>query len=80
MKKYRIKIVTFKSKRQEFTPQVRTTFLLGLFGYWSGLTFEGEASAIQFEQDNREEALRRIDKHRHGNTRVHTIEFEYIDE
>jgi len=71
--RYRIKITTFKSMRQEFRAQKKV-----LFG-WADLSHRGEVvHLIESNVDTRNEALDRIDKHYGGNSRRHTIEFEYI--
>ena len=72
--KYRIKIKTFESGRRDYTPQVKLRF------FWQGLSWEGEPTGtVMFEQDTREAALNRIDKHFAGNTKMQSIEFEYIN-
>ena len=72
--KYRIKIITYKSGRQEFYPQVKK----GLF--WKGILSNGSTSLAN---DNyfhfRENALKAIDNHYNGNNKKQTIEFEYIN-
>lgn len=70
--RYRIKIKTFKSNRQEFTAQVKA--LIG----WNGLDFDGARSCINLPSDNRSEALRRIDRHVAGNCKTDTVKIEYI--
>ena len=70
--KYRIKIVTYKSGRIDYTPQVKKWF------WWRGLTHTGEAMAMNFPQETRQRALDRIDKHFNGNTEIQFIEFEHI--
>ncbi len=71
--RYRIKITTFKSGRQEFRAQKKV-----LFG-WADLDYHGEAYyTITLTEDTRVGALSRIDKNYDGNTKKQTIEFEYI--
>lgn len=71
--KYRIKIVRYKNGRTTYQAQVKK-------GYWRVLDYDGSADVVYFnyEQDSREQALARIDKHYAGNTKKQTIEFEYI--
>ena len=73
--KYRIKIITYKSGKQEFYPQVKK----GLF--WVGLFYDGAASIFANDicRPTRELALQEIDLHYKGNNKVQTIEFEYIN-
>ena len=70
--RYRIKIVTFKTGRQLFYPQVKR-----FFG-WKGISSDGEECQWGLDYDTREMALRNIDRHYAGNSTVDTIEFEYI--
>lgn len=72
--KYRIKIYTFKSGRQEFEAQVKKRF------GWQTINSAGEACSFQsgFTTYSREQALQRIDLHIEGNSKLHSIEFEYI--
>ena len=73
--KYRIKIITYKSGRQEFYPQVKK----GLF--WIGLYYDGEASIFAGDsyRNSRVLALESIDSHYKGSHKQQTIEFEYIN-
>lgn len=68
--KYRIKIVTYKSGRQEFTPQVKTWL------YWDGLDWDGKAG-YNYKMNKREQALSAIDLHYGGNDKKQTVIFEY---
>ena len=72
--RYRIKITTFRNGRKEYVAQLKT-----FFG-WKTLNYDGEAS-LTYEGicDERENALKRIDKHFEGNTSVQKIEFEHIN-
>lgn len=71
--RYRIKITTFISARQEFRAQKKV-----FFG-WADLSSTGEVYHLtNMSVSTRNEALNKIDKHYGGNTRVHTIEFDYI--
>ena len=74
--KYRIKIVTYKTGRVGYTAQLKTALC------WVGIDYKGEsdyAPPFGYEDDNRDSALNRIDKHHAGNCKKHTIEFEYIN-
>ena len=73
MKKYRIKIVTFKNGRQLFYAQFKSKF------WWTGLSCDGE-TGFTGKCETRERALARIDNHFKGNTTKQTIEFEYISQ
>ena len=72
--KYRIKIISYKSGRQKFYPQVKK----GLF--WVGMWFDG-STFLAFDNSlpSREMALQELDLHYKGNHKVQTIEFEYIN-
>ena len=72
--RYRIKIKTYNSGRQEFVPQVKSwTGWLCISN--DGSTFRG----LQFKKDTRQAALYCIDNHFRGNHKMKSIEFEYID-
>lgn len=71
--KYRIKIITYKTNRKEYIPQIK------LCGIWMGLDCDGNAHLMYFNYNNRETALEIIDKHYNGNIKSQSIEFEYID-
>ena len=73
--KYRIKIITYKSGRQEFYPQVKK----GLF--WLTIFCYGETSILGYGlfQNSRSEALENIDLHLAGNKSISSIGFEYIN-
>ncbi len=71
--RYRIKIVTYKNGRKEYTPQFRQ------WGTWDDINWEGEASVMyETKLDSRQDALDKIDLHYAGNKKKQTIEFEYI--
>ena len=71
--RYRIKITTFKSKRQIFRAQKKV-----LFG-WSDIDYYGKVyHSITLTAETRFDALNRIDKNYDGNAKKHTIQFEYI--
>jgi hypothetical protein len=70
--KYRIKIITYKSGRKTYSPQFKT-----FFGY-KGLSYTGETRPFSLELESREQALTFIDYHYNGNSKVQTIEVEYI--
>lgn len=72
--RYRIKIITYKTGRQEFHAQFKS------FIGWITIISDGEAN-LMFKgcyADDRERALKRIDKHFAGNCKKQTIEFEHI--
>jgi len=71
MRRYRIKIVTYKNNRKEYTPQLKTR--MG----WICLDYEGKPN-VSIPLDSREKALKRIDMHNEGNANKQSIEFEYI--
>jgi hypothetical protein len=73
--KYRIKIYTYKNGRKEFEAQVKKRFT------WLTINVDGDATIMQgvYVCDSRYSALKRIDKHYAGNTKLQTIEFEYIN-
>ena len=73
--KYRIKIITYKSGRQEFYPQVKK----GLF--WFTIICGGETTIFEegLYRPTRALAMEQIDLHYKGNHKVQTIEFEYIN-
>ena len=72
--RYRIKVTTFQNGRKEYVAQVKK-----MFG-WVNLNYDGEATIYTSGVcDERERALRRIDKHFEGNTSVQKIEFEYVN-
>ncbi len=82
MKKYRIKIVTYKTGRKVYFAEfnIHHDAVPANVDVWLGLSFMGEAHpGLNGLSDTREEALERIDKHFDGNTEEQTIEFEYID-
>lgn len=72
---YRIKIITYKSGKQEFYPQVKKGF------FWIGLYYDGEASVFARDsyRNTRASALESIDLHNKGNHKKQTIKFEYIN-
>ena len=72
--KYRIKIYTYKSGRQEFESQVKKWF------GWVTLDLDGDSSIVNYglKSNSREYALYKIDKHYEGNHKIKSIEFEYI--
>jgi hypothetical protein len=70
--KYRIKIVTFQSGRKLYYAQLKKWY-----GY-TGLGWDGD-TGYTGECDSREKALLKIDKHYSGNSKVQTIEFEYVN-
>lgn len=71
--KYKIKIVTFKTGRKEFTAKVKIGFI------WMWLHYDGVARVFpSFAESTRDRALSLIDKHYNGYNKVQTIEFEYI--
>lgn len=70
--KYRIKVTTYNNGRKTYSPQYKT------FLFWAGLGYEGDTMPFSLEFSSRETALESIDKHFGGNTKVQTIEFEYI--
>ena len=73
-KKYRIKIVTYKTGRQEYFPQVKKGW------YWAGIAYDGEAMiGCEFSCSTRQKALYNIDLHYEGNHEEQTIYFEYIE-
>ena len=71
--KYRIKIITYKSGKKEFIPQVKKGFL------WLGLYIDGETTIMEVSKSTREDALKAIDAHYSGNFKIRTIEIEYIN-
>lgn len=71
--KYRIKIITYKTNRKQYIPQIK------LCGIWMGLEHDGNSLPMYLKYDNRKTALEIIDKHYNGNTKSQSIEFEYID-
>jgi hypothetical protein len=71
--KYRIKIITFKTGRKLFFAQLKKGLV------WTGIAFNAETSWVYEKCDSRDEALRRIDLHFRGNTKIQIIEFEYIN-
>jgi hypothetical protein len=72
--KYRIKIITYKNGRKEYTPQFKG-WLSWLYIWWDGSTTPTSRDG----ENSREEALKLIDKHFSGNHVEQTIEFEYIN-
>lgn len=72
--RYRIKIITYATGRKEFFAQYKKGLM------WAGLGCDGDVyRSFDFECNSRESALTRIDKHFAGNTKIQTIEFEYIN-
>ena len=70
--RYRIKITTFANGRKEYIPQKKVRFS------WLNIGFEGEIVGMEYGRDTRGAALHMIDLNYNGNTKVQTIEFEYI--
>ena len=72
--KYKIKIETFRSGRQEFTAFVKQ------WGLWFNLDCEGKTSLLFAScRSERIYALEYIDFHRKGNNKSHSITFDYIE-
>lgn len=72
--KYRIKIVTYQSGRQEFFPQFKTWLR------WANIYYDGDlAFRPPCPCDTREDALTRIDKHYKQNSVIEKIIFEEIN-
>lgn len=73
--RYRIKIVTYSTGRKEYIASVKRWL------FWMDILACGETTLIGgvFPQSSREESLERIDNHYSGNSKVQTIEFEYIN-
>jgi len=72
--RYRIKIVTFKNGRKEYTPQYRKFFM------WLDINYMGKAHIMyEIMLDKRDTALHYIDLHYSGNNKVQYIEFEFIN-
>ena len=72
--KYRVKIITYLSGRKLYFAQVKKGVL------WANLMNDGGIDYV-FPSScySRDEALKCIDKNYSGNTKVQTIEFEYIN-
>lgn len=74
--KYRLLVITMSNSRKEFHAQYKGYFL------WRTILYDGDtipAWISKCETDTRKKALDRIDKHYQGNTKIQSIEFEYID-
>lgn len=71
--RYRIKIYTYQNGRKEFEPQVKKRWS------WKTIIYDGSERDYPFSQNTREQALNCIDLHYSGNTKLQTIEFEYIN-
>lgn len=71
--KYRIKIYTYQNGRKVFEPQVKKRWS------WKTIIYDGSERDYSITQLTREAALICIDKHFTGNTKLQTIEFEYIN-
>lgn len=71
--KYRIKIITFKTGRQLFLPQVKKWW------GWSGIGYSGRTGiGLQAECETREKAMRSIKKHKSGDAEVKSIKVEKL--
>jgi hypothetical protein len=71
--KYRIKITTFKTGRKEYRSYVKK----GLF--WRPLWHDGFISIEAYTCDTHETALRIIDSHYAGNSKILKNKFKYIN-
>lgn len=71
--KYRIKIVNYNTGRQDFYAQFKKWY------GWVGITYEGKSAHwADGHSTSRQAALQKIDLHFNGNSKVQSIEFEYI--
>jgi len=78
--KYRIKIYNYENGRQEFSPQVLIK-RFKIFDVWKGINMDGEEYPFDIEAklDYRNSALKAIDNHLNGNSKIKEITFEYIN-
>lgn len=78
--KYRIKIYNYENGRQEFSPQVLIK-LFKIFNVWKGISMEGREYPFDMEGklEYRASALKAIDNHLKGNTKIKEITFEYVN-
>lgn len=78
--KYRIKIITYQNGRKTYSPYVKSKSFFGMT-VWLPLNHKGEPDAVvgAWQMGSREDAFNAIDKHFCGNTKVQSIEFEYIN-
>jgi hypothetical protein len=76
--KYRIKCTTYANGRKEYIAQFRTRSGLWLTLDYAGCTSSADTLFRMGVTSDRDRALQRIDLHFLGNTRVQTVEFEYI--
>jgi hypothetical protein len=69
-KKYRIKIVTFKSDKKKFYPQVRSWLIPFI---WYYIDYDGKTTLSSIESESKKEAENWIKLHKIGNNKVRHI-------
>lgn len=70
--RYRILIITYKSGKKTYSPQIKK--FLG----WTPLGYDSKTGYNNLELDSREKALFVIDMNYKGDAKIQSIDFQYI--